>query len=303
MSSSRSTDDPHQVAPNIESFQDELFPDIPKRSSKMRAHARRARKRSASASARVRRQRAHKPQSETTRASAKTEERLRRSEMLLAQAEQLANIGSWELDLRTERLHWSAHFYRLLGLKPRKGPMTRDWGLNLIHPDDRDRGGRDLEATRTKGVPLDNEMRFFRADGAVRVFHSRAVAITDKQGKIVCIRGMSQDVTESRAAEIKMRESENLLSNAEEIAHLGSWEFDVGPAAARLSKNLRKIYGFAADEEFTRESYQEHIHPRDRARVRRMPTRHWRRASLLSTKCATFCPRVKRDSFSREALR
>jgi len=211
-----------------------------------------------------------KQQSESIHAGAKTEERLRRSEMLLAQAEQLANIGSWELDLRSRKLFWSAHFYRLLGLKPKKTGMTRNWGLKLIHPDDRDRGGRDLEATLTKGVPLDNEMRFFRADGSVRIFHSRAVAITDKRGKVVGVRGMSQDVTESRTAEIKMRESENLLCQAEEIAHLGSWEFDVGSTVPRLSKNLRNMYLLSENEELTREDYTDHLHPKDRARVRRI---------------------------------
>ncbi len=209
-------------------------------------------------------------QLEFTRRHAKTEERLSRSEMLLAQAEQLANIGSWELDVKSQRLFWSAHFYRLLGLKPKKTGMTRGWGLKMIHPDDRERGGRDLQATLSSGVPLDNEMRFFRADGSMRIFHSRAVAIKDRNGKMVAVRGMSQDITESRTAESKVRESENLLSNAEEIAHLGSWEFDVGAAVARLSKNLRKMYGLAEDEEFRSEWYDEHVHPRDRARVRRI---------------------------------
>jgi len=207
---------------------------------------------------------------ESARGDAKTEDRLRSSEMLLAQAEQLANIGSWELDVKSQKLFWSAHFYRLLGLKPKKNGMTREWGLRLIHPDDRERGGRDLQATLTSGVPLDNEMRFFRADGAMRIFHSRAVAIRDKNGKVVAVRGMSQDVTESRTAEIKVRESENLLSNAEEIAHLGSWEFELGSATLRLSKNLRAMYGLAEDEKFDREIYTAGLHPRDRARVRRI---------------------------------
>lgn len=190
--------------------------------------------------------------------------------MLLAQAEQLANIGSWELDVRSQRLYWSAHFYRLLGLKPKKSGMTREWGLRLIHPEDRERGGRELQATLNGGAPLDNEMRFFRADGSMRIFHSRAVAIKDRNGKVVAVRGMSQDITESRTAESKVRESESLLSSAEEIAHLGSWEFDVRSGMARLSKNLRKIYGITAEEEFTGDWYTERIHPRDRGRVRRI---------------------------------
>ena len=208
-------------------------------------------------------------QLESTRRHTKTEERLRRSEMLLAQAEQLANIGSWELDVRTKTLAWSAHFFRLLGLEPGK-VIPHELGMLSIHPDDRERGRRDLDVLIATGEPLDHELRFITASGSVRLFHSRAIAITDKKGKIVVVRGMSQDITESRRAENKVRESESLLSSAEEIAHLGSWEFDVGPGTARLSKNLRKIYGLAEEEEFTREYYAERVHPRDRTRVRRI---------------------------------
>jgi PAS domain S-box-containing protein len=202
--------------------------------------------------------------------NAANNERVRQSEMLLAQAERLANIGSWELDLKSQTLAWSTHFYRMLGLKPNTAAVAHDWGVNLIHPDDRERATRDLQATWSSGVPLDNELRFVRADGAVRLFYSRAVAITDKKGKVVIVRGMSQDITERRTAEVKLRESEALLTNAEQIANFGSWEFDVGSTTAKLSKNLRKMYELSANEELTREKYNEHVHPKDRTRVRRI---------------------------------
>ncbi|HEV3483529.1 MAG TPA: PAS domain-containing protein, partial [Candidatus Acidoferrales bacterium] len=210
-------------------------------------------KRSSSAKGQIRGAQRSKHKVKSSRSDARTEERLRRSEMLLAQAEQLANIGSWELDVESNTLAWSAHFYRMLGHKPKRAAVPHAWGIRFIHPDDRERAECDLNAILSTGAPLDNELRFTTADGSVRVFHSRAVAITDKRGKVVRVRGMSQDVTESRAAETTMRKSESLLSHAEEIAHLGSWEYDVQPAVARLSKNLRAMYGLAENEEFTRE--------------------------------------------------
>ena len=198
------------------------------------------------------------------------EERLRRSEALLAQAEQLANIGSWELDVEGDTVTWSAHLYRMLGRKPKKAAMTHAWSMQTIHPDDVERAERDLDAILSTGAPLENELRLITADGSARLFHSRAVAITDENGKIVFVRGMSQDITESRAAEEKLRKSESLLSQAEEVAHLGSWEYDIGSNTARLSKNLLQMYGVSPDEEFTRDIFHERIHPRDRARVRRI---------------------------------
>jgi PAS domain S-box-containing protein len=188
--------------------------------------------------------------------------------MLLAQAEQLANIGGWELDVESQTMTWSAHFFRLLGLEPGK-VIPHELGLRSIHPDDRERALRDLDLLISTGEPLDNELRFVTASGSVRLFHSRAIAITNENGKTVVVRGMSQDITESRKAEIKVRESESLLSYAEEIAHLGSWEFDVASATAKLSKNLRQMYGLSPEDEFSRDLYIEHVHPKDRSRVRR----------------------------------
>jgi PAS domain S-box-containing protein len=191
------------------------------------------------------------------------------SEMLLAQAEQLADVGSWELDVKRQRLAWSPHFCQMLGFEPRKVRLHA-WCLRFIHPDDRERAKRDFEALVLKGTPLDNESRFVTEGGALRIFHSRAVAIANKRGEVVFIRGMSQDITESRMAEIKLHEREGLLSHAEEVASLGSWEFDVGSVEPRLSKNLRQIYGLSANETFTRDIYTEHVHPKDRARVGRI---------------------------------
>ncbi len=145
-----------------------------------------------------------------------------------------------------------------------------EWCLRSIHPDDRERAKQDFEALVSKGTPLDNESRFVTEGGALRIFHSRAVAIANKRGEVVFVRGMSQDITESRMAEIRLRERGGLLSHAEEIANLGSWEFDVGSAEPRLSRNLRQMYGLSVDETFTRDTYTEHVHPKDRARVRRI---------------------------------
>lgn len=194
--------------------------------------------------------------------------RLRESETLLAQAQQLANMGSWEVDLKTQMLTWSAHYYRMLGLEPGPGSFHRCQGIQVIHPDDVERANRDMDLLISTGQPLDNEMRVVRADGSVRIFHSRAVAITDDAGRIVRIQGMSQDVTERKNEEERLRRSEALLSQAEQIADFGSWETDLKSGRSTLSKHLLQMYDLASEEEWNREAYWERVHPEDRVRAR-----------------------------------
>jgi PAS domain S-box-containing protein len=192
---------------------------------------------------------------------------LRRSEALLAQAEKLANVGSWELDVETNTLRWSAQFFRMLGLLPRRSPILQGFGSDLIHPDDRDRALRDAEAVTRDGTPMDNEIRFVTSHRGVRVFHSRAIAIRDGDGRIVRVRGMSQDVTEQREAEEKLREREALLAQSEQVASLGSYQYDFETHKASLSPNLRRMLGLGPDQKWSFDWFRAHLHPDDRDRV------------------------------------
>ena len=189
-------------------------------------------------------------------------------EALLAQAEELANVGSWEVDLETDTVRWSSHFFRMLGATPENEPQPGNRGLQVIHPDDLETALRDRDRAVRKGVPLDNELRFVTAHRGTRVFHSRAIPLRDREGRIVRIRGMSQDVTERREAEEKLREREALLAHAEQIARLGSWQYEFTTKRVTLSANLRRIFGLGPDDEFSSELYWSRVHPEDRDRSR-----------------------------------
>ncbi|HEX4075584.1 MAG TPA: PAS domain-containing protein, partial [Candidatus Acidoferrales bacterium] len=203
------------------------------------------------------------------------EERLQRSEVLLSEAERLANLGSWEFDVASKKLTWSAQFYRMLGFEPGAGPPRYD-DHRMIHPDDLADALRDLNEIETTGNPIENEMRFITSKGKVRLFHSRAVAIKDESGRVICIRGMSQDITERRREEERVRLSEALLAQAEHMANLGSWEYDLKTDRTTLSKSLLKLYGLDCSDEFTFDSYWSCVHPSDRRRARTLANRGWR---------------------------
>ena len=200
----------------------------------------------------------------------KAEERFRDNDVLLAQAEQLANMGSWDLNLETGMLKWSAHYYRLLGREPEPDPFPYCQGATVIHPDDYDRANREMDRLISTGQPLDNEMRIIRADGAERIFHSRAVAIANEAGRTIRVQGMSQDITERKNEEERLRKSEALLSQAEQIADFGSWETDLKTKKTTLSKNLLQVYGLSSESDWTPEGYWARVHPDDRARARKL---------------------------------
>ncbi len=137
----------------------------------------------------------------------RTEEALRRREQQLAEAQAIAHVGHWELDLAADRVYASAEAFRIYGWSAEQGFVTREQLIEAIHPDD-------LEATRAAlwaAVEVEGSFsvdhRILCRDGAVRVVHSRGTATRYPSG--VRVLGVVQDITEEREAE---REREELVA-------------------------------------------------------------------------------------------
>jgi PAS domain S-box-containing protein len=167
----------------------------------------------------------------------------RQRESLLAQAEQLAGLGSWQFDVAQQSFTWSAHMYRMLGLPPDNQPLPLSRVCALIHPEDRARVTQEVADLIQCARSFENEVRFALPGGQVRVFHSRAVPITNESGDVARIAGMSQDITEQKLAQDRVRKSESLLAQAEEIAKLGSWEMDTIHSTITCSTEFFRMLG------------------------------------------------------------
>jgi signal transduction histidine kinase/DNA-binding response OmpR family regulator/serine phosphatase RsbU (regulator of sigma subunit) len=132
----------------------------------------------------------------------RTRDELQRSRELLAQAQRLASVGSWELDLTTGDVHGSEEFLRqfavtadqLLDAKERHAVDGR------LHPGDRTQVDAAIAAA-IAGAPMDYEARVFMPDGTLRVFRTIGELERDAAGHPVRLRGSNQDVTEQRRAE------------------------------------------------------------------------------------------------------
>ena len=169
------------------------------------------------------------------------EERLRRSEALLAEAQEIAGLGSWEWDVVTDDVLWSAGMYRLLGVDSATTP-TYETYFTLVHPADR----AQLHALAQDGLedpaPKLQTHRVVRPDGVERITEARARAIVDDAGNVVRLIGTVQDVTETVCARQRLdrvsRNNEALLKSAADgicgLSADGTVTF-ANPAALRLT--------------------------------------------------------------------
>jgi PAS domain S-box-containing protein len=127
---------------------------------------------------------------------------LERSRSLLDQAQRLAQVGSWEVDLRTGAVEVSAEYLRIAGItRERVAALSYPSAVDdLVHPDDRARVHEALSAG-LEGSDIAYEARMLRPDGRVVLVSVRGEVARDDQGRPEMLRGSVQDITERRAAE------------------------------------------------------------------------------------------------------
>lgn len=135
----------------------------------------------------------------------RSEERLRRSEQLMVDAQGVAHLGTWEWDVTEPGAHWSAELYRIYGLTPETYTPSYEGYLKMVHPDDRQKV---IDATNRvfhEHIPYSHDERIFRPDGTVRYLHTWAYPILDEQGQLRRLMGVCQDITDRAQAEEEVR--------------------------------------------------------------------------------------------------
>ena len=133
----------------------------------------------------------------------RVEEALRESEERLNRSQEIAHLGSWELDLKENRLTWSDEVYRIFGLKPQEFAATYEAFLASVYPDDRAAVDAAYSGSLKEGKDgYEIEHRVVRKyNGEIRIVHEKCTHIRDKSGQIVRSVGMVHDITESKKAE------------------------------------------------------------------------------------------------------
>ncbi len=123
---------------------------------------------------------------------------LNKAKDLLLQAEDITQIGSWELDLSNNELYWSEGVFRICGYEPGEMQINFATGLSIIHPDDQEMALQAMQHTIEHGDTYEIIKRFIRKDGSIRIINSRAKIILNERGEKVKLAGVFQDITERK---------------------------------------------------------------------------------------------------------
>jgi PAS domain S-box-containing protein len=186
---------------------------------------------------------------------------------LLTLAEEMANFGSWQLDITQPRATWSPGLFRIFGVKPREQGFTWEEYLSCIQPDDRDAAIKNAQVMFNS--PLNHREDFdyhiIRPDGEVRILHAqRQVTEVNSDGKTRVIVGVDQDVTEQHLAEEALKESEERFRIVAEAANVMVYEADIPNRKIHFIHGIENVLGYKPSEiEHTVDWTLGTIHPDD----------------------------------------
>jgi PAS domain S-box-containing protein len=200
------------------------------------------------------------------------DEALRDSEQLLREAEQVANIGSWSWDLRTNAVRWSEGLYRIFGIDADAQPMTYASVRERLLPEHRTVMDDAFRQSLQTAEPFMFEGRFVRADGTIRWAQGRGHPVQGRKG-IERMFGTVQDVTERKNIEDELRETARRLNEAQAMARLGSWEWDVPNNEIIWSEEMYRVTGIDPETKITADTYMSMISRERRHRMRELLNR------------------------------
>lgn len=126
---------------------------------------------------------------------------LRESEIRLSDAQRIAVLGNWELDLANNTLHWSDQIYKIFGLHSEKFEATYEAFLNSVHPDDRKYVTEAINQALSENEPYSIDHRIILPDGSERTVHEQGEVVLSKNGEPIRMQGTLQDITKRKIAE------------------------------------------------------------------------------------------------------
>ncbi|OHC69922.1 MAG: hypothetical protein A3H93_18725 [Rhodocyclales bacterium RIFCSPLOWO2_02_FULL_63_24] len=166
---------------------------------------------------------------------------LRNSEASLAEAQRIAHLGNWELDLLSNVLTWSPEIFRIFELDPTKFGASYEAFLGAIHPDDRamvNQAYTDSVANRT---PYDIVHRLLMRDGRIKYVNEKCETRYAPDGKPIRSLGTIHDITERQRAEKAVRALNQELEQrvAARTAQLEAANTELEAFAFSVSHDLR----------------------------------------------------------------
>ena len=166
------------------------------------------------------------------------------NQLMLNQAQQIANIGSWNWELATDKLIWSDETYRIYGYKPGETEVTNDTLMARIPPHERELVGNAINESVIFNKAYNITHEIIRIDGTTAIVEEQGKVIRDEENKAVRMIGTVRDVTSLKKTEQQLQLSANIFQHTVEAIAV----IDVDNYILKTNMAFEKITGFTEQE-------------------------------------------------------
>jgi PAS domain S-box-containing protein len=183
----------------------------------------------------------------------------------LVAAQTVAKVGSWETDLSTLAMIWSAETFRIFETDPAQFRPTHQGFLQFVHPDDRATVDRAFVQSFDHSSPCATEHRLLMADGRIKFVEERWQVFHDEQGKPFIAIGTCQDITERKLAEEAEKRAEDRVRLTIDTIPTMVWSLGPDGAVDFVNQRWMDYTGLSMEEEI--EKPTDIVHSEDLPRV------------------------------------
>ena len=169
---------------------------------------------------------------------------LEKSEQRLLEAQRVAKIGSWEFDVATGRITWSAEMFRLLGFDLELGEPDHEALVTHYHPDDVALHDAALQKALEEGAPYEYDVRILPSVGLMRWGYVMGQAACNEEGRVVRVFGTLMDITERKQAEEESARLAAIIEHSSD-AVLGT---TLDGTLVSWNKSAERLYGYREGE-------------------------------------------------------
>lgn len=195
---------------------------------------------------------------------------LHERELQLAEVEEIAGVGSYEIDPETWQGKCSDSLRRIYGFENDE-PFRdfRTFCSRHVHPDDLERISRSRGQFLRTGGTEEFDYRFLHPDGHQRILNVRRRIVLDAKGKVSRFVGTVQDITERKRAEAELLASETRYRLALDTVQLGTWHLEIASSRLTLDARCQRHWN-VHHQEMDIDPLMERIHPEDKELFRTM---------------------------------
>jgi PAS domain S-box-containing protein len=196
-------------------------------------------------------------------------EELQKSRELYKRALEISKIGNWVWDITTNVVEWDEQTYRNFGMKQDDMPVVSfDAYMERIPEEERAKLKQAIDNSIKTHQPYNLIYRLMLPGGRLRYLEAKGRVVLDEAGKVIKLVGTSQDVTDREILIDQLQRSESLYKQAQSLAHLGNWMYDVANDKLFLTDELYRIYGLEPQvTDLGWSSFMEMVHADDRESV------------------------------------